>query len=479
MAFPANSTKEGFMNSPLPHYTQQKPQNPPYYAIYQIPPILLRKPVFNDPTHNRPPQAILSFPSTPQLNEGVFPNHASFDRRPLYVSHGNQKPLQGSPYNEDSLSERNYRDIGSNDLNSPTSVTETRRTSSINTSRSLSSFLQEEKEVFENTTVETTISARLETFLEIFKKISDLSTIPSDEELEKIAVLRCSEQGKKYIKGTQITFYFGDTIFNLFNRGVKTVYKHSNLKRNMNNIANRMDNLTKNKFFYKCMEATFRQAEVIHEKSTFADRQSTNPHKRKVSDYSHSPHRDSTTDRHFPKRRGLEKYDTAETPQIPLTRTSLNQTSYSNQPVPLPLIESFPRTKQILLQYANSSPILTPVMSPIVTGRVHSQLNPPPPKGIESVNSRLTTFPQRILSTVATQSNNPMQLPLNLRSIRHPQSVVSTKAPVTHESVVLSSIKPVNPPTIPPSSNSFVDKILKTKSRKRHLPPIPQEPSNK
>lgn len=404
MTFSTSTPRSGNVNSLFAYYPEQERVNPRYSSP--------GNPLFYGQPHTSPSLPTPSFSAAPyQLNTGLFSDHAF-----LFRSFSHFLPTHSS--------------------------------------RSLSAFLQREKsrEVFEVTNVETTVNVNLETFLEILKRINELSTIPSIEELEKIAVLRSAERGCKYIKGVKIEFYCGDTIFNLFDRGVKNIYTTSGtqLEKKMIAIANRMDNLIKNIFFHECLEATLRQAKVepSNERSRFGDHQSTNPRKRKVHENSnlHFSQKYSATERPTSKRRELERVDRGETTQIPTISTSFNQDLYANQPQSITMTDSFPTTQQLLLQYAktNEKPSLMP---PTVTGGAQPQLRSLP----------------------------KTEAPINCS--RDQQKILTPKSSMHDEAFVVSPKKSEIKPKIFSSTNTFVDKILTDgiDPAKRLLPPILRE----
>lgn len=111
-----------------------------------------------------------------------------------------------------------------------------------------STFLKEKCQPRKSFAADTEKFVDLATMLEEFEHIPYLSTPISLEYIKKIACLRCSETGQQEYNGLILDYNSGDTLFNLFVRGVNKAYDLNNrdlLIGNIELIASLVDSLAK------------------------------------------------------------------------------------------------------------------------------------------------------------------------------------------------------------------------------------------
>lgn len=141
--------------------------------------------------------------------------------------------------------------------------------SSITQREAMGTFLEEKCQPRKSIDAGMEMFVDLATMLEEFEHIVYLSAPISRDYIKKLACLRCSETGQQEYKGLILDYNSGDTLFNLFVRGVKKAYDlphRDQLKRNITVIANSMDLLAKDNnsdspIFQTCAKRTLDQEE--------------------------------------------------------------------------------------------------------------------------------------------------------------------------------------------------------------------------
>lgn len=449
------------------------------------------------------PSQLLSAP-VPRVDE-VFHDRTSLLNRPKlapYVKPASRElfaPSQTNPsfYNPEQLSLFPPR------TSSPESFVGAPKTPS-NINRSLTSFLREERPSVLSDVAAKTDHVGVNILLDTFEKINNFTIIPPNPELIRIANLRCSETGYKDVEGCRVYFYEGDTIFNIFYRGVINIDKLKNLEDKMGWIAKKMDMVIDQKNDYShdymmCRKITNLQSQRYPLNKTISpdqNQQRVDPRKRKFSKLTSlpqtslrliSPIKPNPKNQPNPTKRRRQNIIT----QTLGVHTHPNQTSTSAKQI---------STASTLSQSDVKTPNLTKTVPEAITDLAKSSISDtkkPETRTSQTALSHSMTFvnekkkkhdsadlsmKEKTSPEMSLKDANPRSKARNpKKKLRHHNP--STKAPslpimpqpvILHPDYVAVAQVSATPPNISYSSNSFAEKILsdEIKPAERRLPPI-------